>query len=98
MTEQRQALQGVLSTLESSLPVDMLFADAASRPEALDKPALSREQFEMMLDAYIQFWGRDEKLDTEMLAELCATDPFFSDVELTKALLIEKGAIDNESA
>lgn len=89
--DQKELLKNILSMIEYSFPVNMFFNDVASHPKQVERPSFDEKTIEMLLEVFIEEWKTTMPLNKILVEELLSTDPFASNMEVTKELLIKKG-------
>lgn len=89
--EDKYKFKILIKTLESSFPADVFFNDVANHPEKLEKPAFNDDQLSELLDIFVSNFI-ESGIDNEKIpVQILSIDPFASQEELTKNILVRKG-------
>lgn len=89
--QQKALVENLITTFESSFPVDMFFNDIASIPEQVESPKFSEKDLEILLDIFIQSWVSTGTPQSELPEKLLSTDPFASNQDITRKILEQRG-------
>jgi hypothetical protein len=94
--DQKGYFQTIITMLENSFPVDLLFHDMAGTPELIKIPNFDEKGFELLLDMFIESWAPAGDLQNRLVEKLFTVAPFSSNIELTKSMLNRKGYMVHE--
>jgi len=94
--DQREYFQQIITMFENSFPADLFFSDMAGTPEQVKSPSFDEKGLELLLDMFIKNWDQTGSLKNQIVDKLLTVDPFFSNIDLTKKILKQKGYIVHE--
>ncbi|MCL4832493.1 MAG: ATP-binding protein [Caldilineaceae bacterium] len=92
---QKDILENLITTFESSFPVDMFFNDIASTPEQVANPRFGEKDLEMLFDIFVTTWFSAGIPEKQFAEKFLSTDPFASHQDSTRIILKQRG-YDND--
>jgi len=85
--DRNQLMSCILAMLESSFPRESYYSDVSDKPESVKNINIDKEKIEIMLKYLIG----EEYPNSESLRVILETQPFASNIEITKSIFKEKG-------
>lgn len=88
-SEQISLLKDLVSSFESTFPKDLYYNDMASTPEMVMMPEIPDESLHEILKRLLHFFADDGNLDSVNIENIMHIEPFASNKEITKQILLE---------
>jgi hypothetical protein len=89
--DDRQLLDNLVETLERSLPVDAIFADAGGNQSGLRQDDGDRDSLAKLAAPVIELLREDGVADRDILSRLLSMEPFANHPDICRQLLAEWG-------
>jgi hypothetical protein len=87
---ERSEFTNIIKSIESSFPSDLYFNDFANSPENVEKPAISIEELEVLLEVFLPTFISIQANKDKIIEEMLRIEPFASFPDLTKKMIINK--------
>jgi len=80
----------IIKSIESSFPSDLYFNDFANAPESVEKPQVSLDELEDLLDIFLPTFQSAKISKEVIIEELMKIEPFASFPDMTKKIINNK--------
>lgn len=89
------SLEAVLLAIESTLPLESLFTDVASIPQAMEQAVIESEDLQQMLAAFVEVMAPGKLTLSAAVAETILATPIFAGNPLARTLLSQMRRIED---
>jgi hypothetical protein len=86
--------KNIIKSIESSFPSDIYFNDFANSPENMEKPSISSEDLETLLEIFLPTFVSIEADKEKIIEEMLKIEPFASFPDLTQSIIKNKDIYD----